>query len=56
MKNVSKFGGGECIFRIVQDGVLNIVPYMTKRLIYTENENSFKFFLRKKLNDVSLLD
>lgn len=33
VRNQSKFGGAECIFRISQDGVYHIYPYMTKRVI-----------------------
>lgn len=35
----------ECIFRIAQDGIINVVPYMTKRIIKTENIHVFKQFI-----------
>ena len=35
-KNKNKFGGGECIFRICQEGVDCVVPFMTKRVVYVE--------------------
>jgi hypothetical protein len=52
-RNQSKYGNAECIFRISQDGILNLIPYMTKRIVYTDNEETFKFFIRKKSNDVN---
>lgn len=27
----------ECIFRIAQDGIMNLVPYLTKRIVRTKN-------------------
>ena len=37
-RNVSKQGGAmECIFRVVQDGIINIVAHMTKRIVRTRN-------------------
>ncbi len=48
-RNASKFSSNaECIFRISQDGLLNILPYMTKRLIYAPSEEHFKPFLMQK--------
>ena len=53
MRNTSKYGqGSECIFRIYQDGVLNVVPYMTKRLIHAGSEDEFKQFLKHKMLDI----
>lgn len=37
-RNQSKFGGNsDCIYRIAQDGILNILPYMAKRVIKTKS-------------------
>jgi hypothetical protein len=48
-RNISKFSSNtECIFRISQDGVLNLLPYMTKRLVYAPNLEAFRFFLMHK--------
>jgi len=33
VRNQSKFSGAECIFRISQDGVYHVYPFMTKRVI-----------------------
>lgn len=53
MKNSSKFGSNsECIYRISQDGVLNVLPYMTKRLITITDEDDFKQFLKHKMLDI----
>jgi hypothetical protein len=49
-RNNSKFGGTECIFRIVQDGVLNLIPYMTKRIIRTTDVSIFKKCISKRYN------
>jgi len=49
-RNNSKFGGTECIFRIVQDGVLNLIPYMTKRIIRTTDLSIFKKCISKRYN------
>ena len=49
LRNKSKFSSNsECIFRISQDGLLNLIPYMTKRLIYAPDLDSFKYFLMHK--------
>jgi hypothetical protein len=32
-RNYSRFAGAECIFRICQEGVINLVQYMTKRIV-----------------------
>ena len=38
IRNQSKLSSNaECIFRISQDGVLNLVPYMSKRLVYVSS-------------------
>ena len=43
-RNQSRWGGSasECIFRVDQDGVTNLVPYMTKRLVWAQSEQGFK--------------
>jgi len=52
-RNNSKFSSNsECIFRLSQDGLLNIIPYMTKRLVYAPSEQAFKIFLMQKNMDV----
>ena len=34
-RNSSKYSSNsDCIFRISQDGLLNLIPYMSKRLIF----------------------
>jgi hypothetical protein len=49
-RNNSRFSGTECIFRAVQDGVINIVPYMTKRLVKSKNVELFKKFIMHRYN------
>ena len=49
-RNNSKFSGTECIYRIVQDGILNILPYMTKRVIKTTSLDIFKQFILSRYN------
>lgn len=52
-RNIGRYGGNmECIFRIVQDGIINIVPYMNKRIIKTENLNVFKQFIMYRYHGV----
>ena len=59
-KNKSKIGGSaECIYRIVQDGIKSLVPYMTKRSFVTSNLETFKKLIMRKYNkieDLSDLD
>ena len=48
-RNSSKYSSNsECIFRISQDGLLNLLPYMTKRLVYARTMDQFKYFLMHK--------
>ena len=55
-RNASKFStNAECIFRLSQDGLLNIIPYMKKRLVYAPTEQIFKLFLMQKNLEVDLL-
>lgn len=49
-RNNSKFNGTECIYRIVQDGVINILPYMTKRVIRSRNIEVFKKLMMNRYN------
>ena len=49
-RNNSKFNGTECIYRIVQDGVINILPYMTKRVVRSRNLSVFKQLIMKRYN------
>ena len=35
-RNNSRFGGTDCIYRVLQSGVINLVPYMTKRIVKTD--------------------
>ena len=51
-RNHSKFAGGECIFRIVQEGIMNIVPYMTKRLVRSSNMQVFNQFISFRYNGI----
>lgn len=55
IRNTSKmYSGTECIFRISQNGVHHIYPFMTKR-IYTISLELFKVFLtnkKMKLEDI----
>lgn len=49
LRNKSKFSSNsECIFRISQDGLLNLIPFMTKRLVYVPDLSTFKYFLMHK--------
>ena len=42
-KNASKHGNtAECLYRLCQDGLANIVPFMSKRVVRTENLEGFK--------------
>ena len=55
-RNASKFSANaECIFRLSQDGLLNIIPYMKKRLVYAPSEQIFKIFLMQKNLEVDNL-
>ena len=48
-RNISKFSSNtECIFRISQDGILNVIPYMSKRIVWVKTEEQFKVFLMSK--------
>lgn len=49
-RNNSKFSGTECIYRIVQDGILNVLPYMTKRVIRSSNIDIFKQYIIGRYN------
>ena len=52
-RNNSKHSSNsECIFRVSQDGLLNLIPYMNKRLIYVSTMAQFKYFLMTKNIDV----
>jgi hypothetical protein len=43
VKNQSKTGSNsECIYRIMQDGLRYLVPYMGKRIATTSDEETFK--------------
>lgn len=56
-RNISKFGSSaECIFRIAQDGILNLVPYMSKRIIKTRNAAVAKKLIMYRYNGVEALD
>jgi len=48
-RNSSKYSSNsECIFRISQDGLLNLIPYMSKRLVFASTVAQFKYFLMNK--------
>lgn len=48
-RNSSKYSSNsECIFRISQDGLLNLIPYMSKRLIWAPTLADFKYFLMNR--------
>jgi hypothetical protein len=56
-RNSSKYSSNsECIFRISQDGLLNLLPYMTKRLVYARTMDQFKYFLMHKNIEVDTID
>jgi len=55
-RNQSKHNGGECIYRIIQDGVINILPYMTKRVIRSNNMNVFKKLIMNRYNGATTLE
>jgi hypothetical protein len=55
-RNSSKYSSNtECIFRLSQDGLLNLIPYMSKRLVYASDLESFKYFLMNKNVDVEAI-
>jgi len=55
-RNSSKYStNSECIFRISQDGLLNLIPYMSKRLVYVSTLAQFKYFLMNKNIDVDAI-
>ncbi len=41
-RNRSRFGGGECMFRICQEGARCIAPFMQKRMVKVKSEEEFK--------------
>lgn len=41
-----KYGGTECIYRISQNGIYHVYPFMTKRIFHTDLK-TFLFFLNK---------
>ena len=49
-RNNSRFNGTECIYRVVQDGILNLIPYMTKRLVRSKSLSAFKTFISRRYN------
>jgi hypothetical protein len=50
-RNVSKFGGNsDCIYRIAQEGILNILPYMTKRVIRSKDKTVFDALIMNRYN------
>jgi hypothetical protein len=53
-RNNSKFSAGECIYRVAQDGLLNIVPYLTKRVVRTKNRDVFRRLITRRYNDITL--
>jgi len=53
-RNHSKFSGGECIYRVVQDGLVNVLPYVTKRVVRTRNIEVFKKFIMARYNSLTL--
>lgn len=55
-RNKSKYSGTECIYRIVQDGILSVLPYLTKRVVRTKNLNVFKQLITARYNGFSLAD
>jgi hypothetical protein len=42
--------GADCIYRIIQDGVLNVLPYMTKRVVRSTNLAYFKMLISNRYN------
>jgi len=51
-RNHSKFAGQECIFRVCQEGILNIVLHMSKRIVKTKNLEVFKQLISKRYNGI----
>ena len=49
-RNNSRFSGSECIFRINQEGVSNLIPFMNKRIVKTKCLPIFKRFISKRYN------
>lgn len=47
-RNVSKYSAAECIFRVAQDGIMNLVPHMTKRIVRTKNLEILKQFIMSR--------
>lgn len=44
--------GVECIFRLSLDGAFWLIPFMTKRIIYSDSIESMKFLLSKKYSEI----
>lgn len=53
-RNNSKFSAGECIYRVSQDGIMNMVPYFSKRVIRTKNLELFKKLIIQRYNNISM--
>lgn len=50
-RNNSKVGSGaECIYRISQEGVINVLPYMSKRVVRSSNLTFFKKLISNRYN------
>ena len=56
-RNVTRHGSNsECIFRIAQDGILNLVPYMSKRIVRTKNVEVAKKLIMYRYNGLDSLN
>lgn len=51
-RNVSKFSNTECIFRIQQEGALAMVPFMTKRLVRTNDLSILKWLISHRMTSL----
>lgn len=47
-----KSAGVECIFRLSQDGAHWLIPFMQKRIVYTDSMVSMKALLQNKYHDI----
>ena len=53
-RNKSKFGGGECMFRICQEGARCVAPFLTKRIVKLNSEEVFKKILERGLERIQV--
>ena len=56
LRTTAKHSAPECLYRLAQDGLANVAPFMTKRIVKTSSLTTLKYLIMHRYSAIDALD